>query len=526
MAKPFIKAHNKDCRQAPLALPPALIKILAEALICQESSVVVLWNALRNDIWDHSEVVALEQEINLFNQCALKFSTSCNRRYHHNYSVHNKTSTRLYYGGVPDVIQAAQHFFMESSVLELIANGMAFAWLSGENSARIYNKTLAHWNPHIHNNPVTFRDRLQLPISPQPWQTSLEMCPEDALNRFFLYSVLLHKAEHGTILILPHNVHSQMDRIKPALQERNEDMEGTGQENYAHACNRCFIVSANEKGEKAHHFCFQHAVEFDSQCAVRECDHQNTPHFLTCDLPEHRTMESEYYQRGKAIFQLQARLRKARHDLQKDSVDTTGDSSITAFDDISCDRKSTAGNRQGRALFSGGRTHNEQLIMRPCGVVTSRATFFGAEAISSVWEFIKATFPTHKSTPKFFVFDNNCKLQAHIHALKDHHFDNTGMPVNVFHFKSKHKLSDKFCQENCNPAAFPELIKAGKWTINTSICEQTNVWFDGYQAIMHDMEVTRYNFFLDEMIKRRNRYVIEELEEQGHEPWSTPISIH
>jgi hypothetical protein len=59
----------------------------------------------------------------------------------------------------------------------------------------------------------------------------------------------------------------------------------------------------------------------------------------------------------------------------------------------------------------------------------------------------------------------------------------------------------------------------GKWRFNTSICEQTNVWFGRYMAIVRDMEVMRYNFFLGEMIKRRNRHVLTELEAKGHSPW-------
>ncbi|KAG2756293.1 hypothetical protein P692DRAFT_20716153, partial [Suillus brevipes Sb2] len=47
----------------------------------------------------------------------------------------------------------------------------------------------------------------------------------------------------------------------------------------------------------------------------------------------------------------------------------------------------------------------------------------------------------------------------------------------------------------------------------------TNVWLGGYQAILRDMSVHRYNFYLDEMIKRRNRYVISESERRGHSPW-------
>ncbi|KAG6913956.1 hypothetical protein DXG01_003298 [Tephrocybe rancida] len=212
------------------------------------------------------------------------------------------------------------------------------------------------------------------------------------------------------------------------------------------------------------------------------------------------------------------------------SLDSVNLDPITQVDDVedepedACNGKPPTGNRL-RAVLRMGRTHNEQLIMWACGVITSRATFFGSEGIASVYDFLKATFPTPESTPEYFVFDNNCKLQAHIQTINDHDFDNTGMPVDVFHFKSKHKVTDTFCQDFCNPAAFPELIDKGEWKVNPSICEETNVWFGGYQAIVQDMEVTRYNFFLDEMIKRHNHHVVEELEVQGKHPWCTPITV-
>lgn len=57
-----------------------------------------------------------------------EFYTGCNRRYYHNYYVHKQSSLRTYYGGVPHVIQVAQHFFMESPLLELFSNGMVFGW--------------------------------------------------------------------------------------------------------------------------------------------------------------------------------------------------------------------------------------------------------------------------------------------------------------------------------------------------------------------------------------------------------------
>jgi hypothetical protein len=126
--------------------------------------------------------------------------------------------------------------------------------------------------------------------------------------------------------------------------------------------------------------------------------------------------------------------------------------------------------------------------------------------------------------PEYLFYDSNCRLRAHHLVIGDTHFKDTGLPVDVFHFANKHKVTNLPCQQHCNPAAFPELIHDGKWRFNTSICEQTNVWVNGYQAIVRDMEATRYNFFLDEMIKRRNRYTLSELERKGSMPWTIPIT--
>ncbi|KAJ7254456.1 hypothetical protein C8J57DRAFT_1035565, partial [Mycena rebaudengoi] len=67
----------------------------------------------------------------LRNGALLVYTTSlycrgCHRRYCHNYFVHKTSSLGTYYGGVPQNIQVAQHFFVESPLLELFANGMVF----------------------------------------------------------------------------------------------------------------------------------------------------------------------------------------------------------------------------------------------------------------------------------------------------------------------------------------------------------------------------------------------------------------
>lgn len=97
------------------------------------------------------------------------------------------------------------------------------------------------------------------------------------------------------------------------------------------------------------------------------------------------------------MFQLRSRLKKAGVSVPDDSVPVghaeeddhevvfeIGAKGPVELDPDECDGKPEAGNRRLRAIFGGRRTHNEQLIMRTCGVILSRATLFGSEAVSAV----------------------------------------------------------------------------------------------------------------------------------------------
>jgi hypothetical protein len=105
----------------------------------------------------------------------------------------------------------------------------------------------------------------------------------------------------------------------------------------------------------------------------------------------------------------------------------------------------------------------------------------------------------------------------------DTYFENSGLPVDVFHFKSKHKVTDVDCNAFCNPARWSELMTPeGTWRFNSSSAEQANAWMGGYQSICREMEADRYEFFLDEMIKRRNRSIIQQLKKKGKAPFNIP----
>ncbi|KIM42532.1 hypothetical protein M413DRAFT_408395 [Hebeloma cylindrosporum] len=602
LAKPTIECAMLDRALPPQDLPPQIVNILSGAVQASPDIVQSYWQLIKDDIWRGQDDLASNastDEIELYNMYALPQETSfiptnpcrtltnprthkatlftlrngslpvyttslycrgpgCNRRYYHNNFVHDASNTRVYYGGVPQFVQVAQHFFMESALLEFFATAKVFGWVSAMNCARIYNTTLSRCDAHIRNNSkayagsgyTIFNDGT--PGIPA-WQTSFQLEDVHVMNGFFLYSVLLDKGERQSILTVNHKEGSQRERLMAVLDERNKRMEGIGQEKYTHACDLCFIVFEDLNGQKmkmqaavcdgttigfpccAVHDCklplINHRRRFcaihqhkDQQCAVVGCDSPIEDGFRTCLVKEHRALETAYFQKGKALFQLRARLHRAGITVPADSASTeapVGDDEEVILE--SCDGKSEGGNRRLQAYFGRRRAHNQQLIMRPCGIILSRATFYGSEAVSAVNKFAKATFPSPESTPEYFIFDNNCKLDAHQRNINDEHFKDTAKPVDVFHFRSKHKESDTHCQRYCNPAAFPEIIKDGKWRFNSSICEQTNEWLGGYQAILRDMEATRFSFYLDEMIKRRNRYMELELQRKGHCPWSIPI---
>ena len=145
----------------------------------------------------------------------------------------------------------------------------------------------------------------------------------------------------------------------------------------------------------------------------------------------------------------------------------------------------------------------------------------------SLQTFLMGLFPTQRSLPGVIWHDNNCSIVAMLRNDPDpflaHYFDRCALPVDVFHFKSKHKETDIFCQTHCNPAGYPELkTDDGGWFFNSSAAEQLNVWLGKYHSICREMTVERFNFFLDEMIKRRNRMIVAQLKEKGYRPYRIP----
>ncbi|KAF8579221.1 hypothetical protein K439DRAFT_1648540 [Ramaria rubella] len=438
-------------------------------------------------------------------------------------------SAWTYYGGIPEIIQVMQQHFFESVLLELQANQMCFAWELSANCARIYNEALKVPDAHRVNNEIAFANTVapQVPLL-ESWTLSLSMGAAHVLDGFFLYSLLLDKMEHSGIPVLPHDAVSQRLCLEGPSTAQNASMEGFGQEYYNYTCDLCCLIYGNEEGELvnlqgamsdgntiSHPCCGIHDcmvplansawdiycpvhLGLETKCAVTGCESRQDKGFLTWGgVPGDSVAEEDT--------------------CENDAVVVGGDNSGATEPALrECDEKLLGGNCR--------RTHNKELMIHLCRVIISWVMFFGSEAISAVREFMLATFPTPESMPKVF-YDTNCGLLKHCRNIGCTHFDHTVVVVDLFHFNWKHKESDSFCQENCNPALFPELYINGKWVFNSSIAEQTNVWFEGFLAIVWEMSVLCFNVLLDEMIKRCNHYIVSELEQKGHHPWSMPMSV-
>ncbi|KAJ3825170.1 hypothetical protein F5880DRAFT_1478758 [Lentinula raphanica] len=583
--KPELSLALPDITIPPELLPSHVASFLANALNLDKITIDNLWSILRHHIWQLNEVYINPTERILFDEHGSRtarkehkiayfmfyppytrcpccnhllnrisrvtvtfftkdgpfpaYSTSlrcnkesCETRYYLNYCVKIKTHIRQYYDEpVPEVIHLEDHSFIQVALSELFTSCTLFAWVSSQNCASIYNHTLSSYShKEVHESKFTL-------TSTQVWRS------------FVLVSLLKDWRDRGQTLIMREDAELNL-RLQELMCQRNERIIVEGQRERLHACNTCSLRAVVTDGvtlghpcckvhncseplqNNRHHWCKTH-IDRQRVCVFADC---NLPaHFghRTCGQSSHQKYEDYRNLKGKGFFLLRQRLQRAGvqqplasldSDLsipEDDLVDITeADDPNTATDPS---HKSDKGNRPSRALFARRRTHNEQLVVCTCGIIAARATMYGAEAISGVKDFLKSVYPIPNDLPDVIFYDNNCHLQAHLQAQNDTFFRGTMLPVDVFHFKSKHKESDEFCQRHCNPSQWTELVgDNGEWVFNSSAAEQANVWIGGYQAIVREMLYYNYNFFLDKMIRRRNEVLITKLRKASQVPYHIP----
>jgi len=109
---------------------------------------------------------------------------------------------------------------------------------------------------------------------------------------------------------------------------------------------------------------------------------------MTCNIPEHAELEKMHKWRGTAFFQLQRNLQCASVANPVDS-----EAAVLTAEEVEemevhggldapsslCPDKPDTGIHKIRAVFGRRRTHNEQIMVHPCGIIVARRTFFGSE---------------------------------------------------------------------------------------------------------------------------------------------------
>ncbi|KAJ3500906.1 hypothetical protein NMY22_g19105 [Coprinellus aureogranulatus] len=504
------------------------------------------------------------------------YCPECNTSYHHDYSV--RDGVRRYYEEMPKHIEVAKHYFVETVLVRLWIVQLLMGWYSFSNAAASHDEGM-NFHPERYDKVFwELSGRLrQEHVSDGFVIVSLL---DDAVRRGYVLEVP-HGGDQSnryTAAMEARNewivLNGQPDAVRHAC---NKCMRVYETEDGTHRAVQSIVTDGLSIGRPCcatfrcpkplqnnrHRFCADH---FDQHyiCAVEGCERPvrtaQTTHLdgtvkekqmKTCDNPVHADIEKRKSERSTGSFLLRTRLQHANISGQAASQDVEeevetyeldehgnvilevhqnpGSIGTSEFDeDPDCpSKKAEGGNTKFKAKLNRIRTHNEQTAVRPCGVCLGRVTMYGAEAVSNILVMLKKIFSVPGARkPQHVFYDSNC--DAHRQSRKDPWFNpphktdddpGVGMCVDVWHFKNKHKVSHEYCQKNCNPAQYPELMDDdGSWFFNTSIAEQINAWLGGFHSICREMLPARYEFFLDEMMRLHNIRVIRRLAEAGHYP--------
>lgn len=132
-------------------------------------------------------------------------------------------------------------------------------------------------------------------------------------------------------------------------------------------------------------FCKGHSY-LHGQCAVAGCKANVATGRLSCEDPDHQALEDKYEARRKANFQLRHRSKHNQVSKPADEADDLEEPDNGEIEEVCPASKDPEGNGnlKLRGTFGRRQTHNEQIIVRPCGIIIARATFFGSESVPQV----------------------------------------------------------------------------------------------------------------------------------------------
>jgi hypothetical protein len=240
-------------------------------------------------------------------------------------------------------------------------------------------------------------------------------------DSFIILSLIEDCYDRQQTLVVPHDG-TQKIRFREAIRARNLRFCLYSQPEIRHYCKKCVRFYHGPDGtvrhmvsvvvidgvtvghpccaihnchqplaSNSHRFCPDHAMKYDTICSIVGCDNPVVTGSLACAHPFHQDVERIHHERGQARFQLQERLQRAR--IAHPSVADMEDRDPSELIDDDIEEEIEVGDVHGavpqqskkiRAQFGRKRTHNEQVIVAPCGMIIARETFYGAEGVASV----------------------------------------------------------------------------------------------------------------------------------------------
>lgn len=178
----------------------------------------------------------------------------------------------------------------------------------------------------------------------------------------------------------------------------------------------CAVFACREKLQSNQHcYCRTH-FNIHQICAIQGCQQPILGETSkTCSDPLHKQAEVKNKEKGSSMFILKEWFCNWNSQAHPDSLtldpqqpidlennndnvewfelDNSGNVALhsqpdpgtigMADDTEPCPSKPPIGNRILKAQFGCRRTHNEQTLVRPCGIIYAHATMFGTEAVSN-----------------------------------------------------------------------------------------------------------------------------------------------
>ena len=125
-------------------------------------------------------------------------------------------------------------------------------------------------------------------------------------------------------------------------------------------------------------------------CAVVGCDSPIATDSCMCSDSVHQEVEWIHQERGQARFQLKEHLQHALVAHLNNAIAEEIGSGMDIADvddeveDFEIADSEQSGKKRIRAQLGWRHTHNEQIVVAPCGIIITQETFYGAEGIGSV----------------------------------------------------------------------------------------------------------------------------------------------